>query len=45
MEKSLDEKGIIVCNINCTNFKPYVKLLMKLNIPFVVGADGECLYY
>lgn len=41
MEKSLDEKGIIVCNINCTNFKPYVKLLMKLNIPFVVITDGD----
>lgn len=25
--KPLDEKGIIVCNINCTNFTPYVKLL------------------
>ena len=41
MEKSLNEKGIIVCNINCTNFKPYVKLLMKLNIPFVVITDGD----
>lgn len=41
MGKSLDERGVIVCNINCTNFKPYVKLLMKLNIPFVVITDGD----
>lgn len=41
LDKSLDEKGIIVCNINCTNFKPYVKLLRKLKIPFVVVTDGD----
>ncbi len=41
MDKSLDEKGIIVCDINCTNFKPYVKLLMKLDIPFVVITDRD----
>lgn len=41
MGKSLDERGIIVCNINCTNFKPYVKLLLKLDIPFVVITDGD----
>lgn len=41
MEKSLDEKGIITCNINCTNFKPYIKLLMRLDIPFVVITDGD----
>ncbi|MDU3411053.1 ATP-dependent nuclease [Clostridium sp.] len=41
MNKSLDEKGIIICNINCTNFKPYVKLLMQLNIPFAVITDGD----
>ncbi|EDT74368.1 ATP-dependent nuclease [Clostridium butyricum] len=41
MGKSLDEIGIIVCNINCTNFKPYVKLLMQLDIPFTVITDGD----
>ncbi|MGU8672102.1 ATP-dependent nuclease [Clostridium perfringens] len=41
MGKSLDERGIIVCNINCTNFKPYVKLLNKLKIPFAVITDGD----
>lgn len=40
----LDEKGIIVCNINSTNFKPYVKLLKELEIPFVVITDGDFYY-
>ena len=35
----LDDYGIIVCNINSTNFKPYVQLLNLLNIPW----DGD--YY
>lgn len=39
----LDEKGIIVCNINCTNFTPYVKLLKSLDIPYAVITDGD--YY
>lgn len=39
--KPLDEKGIIVCNINCTNFKPYVKLLHNLDIPYAVITDGD----
>lgn len=41
--KSLDEKGIVVCNINCTNFTPYVKLLENLDIPYAVITDGD--YY
>ena len=40
--KPLDEKGIIVCNINCTNFTPYVKLLHSLAIPYaVIITDGD----
>lgn len=39
--KPLDEKGIIVCNINCTNFTPYVKLLNSLAIPYAVITDGD----
>lgn len=39
--KPLDEKGIIVCNINCTNFTPYVKLLHSLDIPYAVITDGD----
>ena len=41
--KPLDEKGIIVCNINCTNFKPYMKMLNSLSIPYAVITDGD--YY
>lgn len=44
MGQSLDEKGIIVCNINSTNFKPYVKLLKELEVPFVVITDGDFYY-
>lgn len=43
MDISLDSKGIIVCNINSTNFKPYVKFLSALGIPYVVITDGD--YY
>ena len=39
--KPLDKKGIIVCNINCTNFTPYVKLLHSLAIPYAVITDGD----
>ncbi|WP_345772951.1 TOPRIM nucleotidyl transferase/hydrolase domain-containing protein [Streptococcus pasteurianus] len=39
--KSLDEKGIVVCNINCTNFKPYMKMLNSLSIPYAVITDGD----
>ena len=42
--KRLDEKGIIVCNINCTNFTPYVKLLKNLDIPYAVITDGDHYY-
>lgn len=39
--KPLDEKGIVVCNINCTNFKPYIKMLKSLCIPYAVITDGD----
>jgi putative ATP-dependent endonuclease of the OLD family len=39
----LDKKGIICCNINSTNFKPYVQFLEALGIPYVVITDGD--YY
>lgn len=38
---NLDAKGIFVCNVNCTAFKPYMKLLENLNIPYVVITDGD----
>lgn len=42
--KPLDEKGIIVCNINSTNFTPYVKMLRSLEIPYAVITDGDFYY-
>lgn len=39
----LDLKGIIVCNINSTDFTPYVKFLEQLSIPYVLITDGD--YY
>lgn len=39
--KPLDEKGIVICNINCTNFKPYMKMLNYLSIPYAVVTDGD----
>lgn len=41
--KPLDLKGIICCNINSTNFKPYVAFLDLLGIPYVCITDGD--YY
>ena len=41
LDKPLDEKGIVVCNINCTNFKPYMKILNSLSIPYAVITDGD----
>jgi len=38
-----EDYGIVVCNINSANFKPYAQLLTALDIPFVVIADGD--YY
>lgn len=42
---SLDKEGIICCNVNSTNFKPYVQFLEVLGIPFVVITDGDYYYY
>lgn len=42
--KPLDEKGIIICNINCTNFTPYVKLLKNLSIPYAIITVGDYYY-
>lgn len=43
IEKQLDNYGIVVCNIDSTNFKPYIQLLNTLNIPWVLFTDGD--YY
>ncbi|HHP9139879.1 TPA: ATP-dependent nuclease [Listeria monocytogenes] len=41
LEKDLDKHGIICCNINSTNFKPYYKFLRALKIPTVIITDGD----
>ena len=38
-----DDYGIVICNINSTNFKPYIQLLNALNIPWILFTDGD--YY
>lgn len=43
IEKPLDNYGIVVCNIDSTNFKPYIQLLNSLNIPWILFTDGD--YY
>lgn len=43
LDKPLDSRGILVCNINSTNFTPYVKYLEELGIPYVCITDGD--YY
>ncbi|MDX4973861.1 ATP-dependent nuclease [Myroides odoratimimus] len=39
----LDDYGIVVCNIDSTNFQPYIQLLNSLSIPWVLFTDGD--YY
>jgi len=43
MDTPLDDYGIIVCNVNSTNFKPYIQLLETLEIPWILFTDGD--YY
>lgn len=44
IEDPLDLKGVICCNINSTNFKPFVLFLDKLGIPYVCITDGDYYY-
>ncbi|WFR57150.1 hypothetical protein QA584_26665 [Anaerocolumna sp. AGMB13025] len=39
----LDRLGLVICNINSTNFTPYCQFAKALGIPFVVITDGD--YY
>jgi putative ATP-dependent endonuclease of OLD family len=41
MGHPLDEHGITVCSVAGTNFKPYVKLLTGLDIPYAVVTDWD----
>lgn len=40
----LDFYGIVCCNINSTNFKPYITLLKELGIPYIIFTDGDYYY-
>ena len=44
MGLNLDEEGIVLCNINSTNFYPFVRILKELHIPFAVITDGDHYY-
>ncbi|MBS3873131.1 MAG: AAA family ATPase [Firmicutes bacterium] len=39
----LDRLGLVICDINSTNFKPYCRFADVLGIPYVVITDGD--YY
>ncbi|RIJ62931.1 ATP-dependent endonuclease, partial [Rummeliibacillus sp. POC4] len=45
LEIQLDLEGIICCNINGTDFKPYLVFLRELGIPYVVITDGDYYYH
>ena len=38
---SLDHLGVTVCSVSGTNFRPYVKFLSSLSIPFTVITDWD----
>lgn len=40
---SLDYNRVVICNINSTNFKPFIQLLEKLHIDWCLITDGD--YY
>lgn len=40
----LDLYGIVCCNINSSNFKPYIVLLKELQIPYIIFTDGDYYY-
>lgn len=44
LDKNLDKQGIIICNVNSTNFKPYKVFADKLGIPNVIVTDGDYYY-
>ena len=43
LDLDLDRLGVVVCNVNSTNFKPYCEFVGALGIPYVVITDGD--YY
>ena len=43
MEYDLDRLGVVVCNINSTNFEPYRQFARALGLPYIIVTDGD--YY
>lgn len=43
MSLPLEDHGIMISNINSTNFKPYINILNALKIPWTLITDGD--YY
>ena len=41
MRKTKEEKGIVICNVDSTDFLPYAKLLNNLSIPYAIITDGD----
>lgn len=39
----LDRLGVLVCNVNSTNFEPYRQFAEALGLPYVIVTDGD--YY
>ena len=44
LDNYLEKQGIIICNVNSTNFKPYKIFADKLGIPNVIVTDGDYYY-
>ena len=43
LDLDLDRLGVVVCNVNSTNFEPYCDFADALGIPYVIVTDGD--YY
>lgn len=43
MGYELDRLGIVVCNVNSTNFEPYRQFAEALGLPYIIVTDGD--YY
>jgi len=44
MGYELDRLGIVVCNVNSTNFEPYRQFAEALGLPYVIVTDGDYYY-
>ncbi|MBC3796035.1 AAA family ATPase [Acetobacterium tundrae] len=44
LNKDLDKMGIIICNVNSTNFEPFKIFADELGIPNAILTDGDYYY-